>query len=390
MDIQRHLDNEPVVARPPSQLYRFGKMVRRNKVAFTAVNAVALAIAIGFGVSTRLYLKERAARAETLVQKQRADEQRALAEKAKTEAEQQRDAATKAQVEAEANTKAARKVSEFLQNVLGGIRPNNAAGRDTTLLRELLDRTAGRIDQEFKGQPALEAELRHTLSIAYKELGEPETALPLARKAVEIRKALSEQPTPGLYFAMENLRSVLGMLGKESEIEVLGVEHANVARKVFGDNSREVGSALQGLGWSKFRLGEFEAARDLFRQSLATDSQMHGALHGMAFALQSLGDLTGAEDYARRALARRTELYGRENTFVSESLNSLGSILRQRGDSAGAEEAWREALAIRKKLLSASHPQTVASEKLLKELLAARAKNPSPVPPSTNPAPKQP
>ena len=30
-DIQRHLDNEPVVARPPSAAYRFQKFVRRNQ-----------------------------------------------------------------------------------------------------------------------------------------------------------------------------------------------------------------------------------------------------------------------------------------------------------------------------------------------------------------------
>src|SRR5438874_10921442 len=38
-DIQRHLSNEPVIARPPSQFYRFQKAVRRNKVAFTAASA---------------------------------------------------------------------------------------------------------------------------------------------------------------------------------------------------------------------------------------------------------------------------------------------------------------------------------------------------------------
>ena len=36
MDIQRHLDNEPVVARPPSRVYRFQKLVRRNKVIFVS------------------------------------------------------------------------------------------------------------------------------------------------------------------------------------------------------------------------------------------------------------------------------------------------------------------------------------------------------------------
>ena len=34
-DLKRHLNNEPVIARPPSQLYRFQKLVRRNKLAFS-------------------------------------------------------------------------------------------------------------------------------------------------------------------------------------------------------------------------------------------------------------------------------------------------------------------------------------------------------------------
>src|SRR5947207_10245352 len=39
-DVQRHLADEPVVARPPSKLYRLQKMARRNKLAFAAGTAV--------------------------------------------------------------------------------------------------------------------------------------------------------------------------------------------------------------------------------------------------------------------------------------------------------------------------------------------------------------
>src|SRR5207253_1442426 len=35
-DIDRHLNNEPVVACPPSNFYKFQKLVRRNKLAFGA------------------------------------------------------------------------------------------------------------------------------------------------------------------------------------------------------------------------------------------------------------------------------------------------------------------------------------------------------------------
>jgi len=63
-DIQRHVNHEPVVARPPSKLYRLRKLARRNLVAFTAVNAVAATLAIGLGVSLWLLRRERQAHRE--------------------------------------------------------------------------------------------------------------------------------------------------------------------------------------------------------------------------------------------------------------------------------------------------------------------------------------
>src|SRR6266699_895694 len=51
-DIQRHLKNEPVVARPPSGLYRLQKAMLRNKTAFLAAAAIAAVFMIGIVVST--------------------------------------------------------------------------------------------------------------------------------------------------------------------------------------------------------------------------------------------------------------------------------------------------------------------------------------------------
>src|SRR2546425_3246454 len=50
-DIQRHLNNEPVVACPPSNLYRFQKLVRRNKLAFAAAGGIAAALVIGLAIA---------------------------------------------------------------------------------------------------------------------------------------------------------------------------------------------------------------------------------------------------------------------------------------------------------------------------------------------------
>jgi serine/threonine protein kinase len=61
LDIQRHLNHEPVMARPPSRFYRLRKLVRRNRVVFAAGSAVAAALVIGLGTSTWLFLREREA-----------------------------------------------------------------------------------------------------------------------------------------------------------------------------------------------------------------------------------------------------------------------------------------------------------------------------------------
>jgi serine/threonine protein kinase len=61
LDIERYLNNEAVTARPPSRLYRFRKTVQRNKLAFVAAAAVLASLCLGLGLSTWLFVRERAA-----------------------------------------------------------------------------------------------------------------------------------------------------------------------------------------------------------------------------------------------------------------------------------------------------------------------------------------
>jgi serine/threonine protein kinase/Tfp pilus assembly protein PilF len=67
-DLEHYLNDELVVARPPSSLYRFQKLVRRNQAAFIAVGAVLAALVLGFGFSLyelrRALVAEKEARAD--------------------------------------------------------------------------------------------------------------------------------------------------------------------------------------------------------------------------------------------------------------------------------------------------------------------------------------
>ncbi|MHC4066402.1 MAG: serine/threonine protein kinase, partial [Planctomycetota bacterium] len=57
-DIRRHLDHEPIVARPPSATYRLGKFARRRRVPIAVAVVVLMALAIA------AYYQKKASRAE--------------------------------------------------------------------------------------------------------------------------------------------------------------------------------------------------------------------------------------------------------------------------------------------------------------------------------------
>jgi len=62
IDIERHLRDQPVVARPPSAAYWFQKLVRRHKAVFAAGSAVGAALILGLAGSVWMYFRERATR----------------------------------------------------------------------------------------------------------------------------------------------------------------------------------------------------------------------------------------------------------------------------------------------------------------------------------------
>ena len=66
-DLQRHLANEVVAARPPTAAYRLGRLIRRHKLAFAASAAIALSLLIGLASSLwqAVRAQHEAARAKT-------------------------------------------------------------------------------------------------------------------------------------------------------------------------------------------------------------------------------------------------------------------------------------------------------------------------------------
>ncbi|MGC9940569.1 MAG: protein kinase [Verrucomicrobiota bacterium] len=83
-DLRRHLNHEPIVARPPSSAYRFQKLVRRNQLAFATGIAIAAALLLGIIVTTGQAVRATHAKQEALAARQQseANEKKAIAAEA--------------------------------------------------------------------------------------------------------------------------------------------------------------------------------------------------------------------------------------------------------------------------------------------------------------------
>jgi serine/threonine protein kinase len=158
-DIRHHLNHEPVLASPPSTVYRMTKFVRRNRALVTGIAAVLVVLIGGIVVSALFAVGQARARAQ---------------------AEQARDKEASALAEAQA-------VADFLKDdVLASVDPAKAKAPEVTV-RYILDAASEDIEGKFEGKPLVEASVRQTLGNTYLNLGKYNAAEPHLERAVAIQ-----------------------------------------------------------------------------------------------------------------------------------------------------------------------------------------------------------
>jgi len=361
-DLQRHLDQEPVTACPPSNVYRFQKLVRRNKLAFAAAAAVAASLLMGLGISTWMFFQERAAKQEQARLRLQAEAQE---QKAQTEAQK------------------SDQVAEFLKEMLKGVGPSVALGRDTKMLQEILEKTVQRFDKYFTNQPEVRAELEGIIALTYWDLGEPAKSEKMYREALDIWRKLFGNEHPKVAGSLYGLGTVLE--GREdAEAEKVYREALAIRRKLLGDESPEVGDSVHRLGAMLDNQGRREEAEVLFREALTIRKKVFGNEHPkvvdsqgcLATTLYVEGKKSPAEyeAEAREILAAYKRLLGNENFSVVGSFDGLAGFLQGQGRLAEAELLWRESLAMRRKLEGDEHPGTAFSLKNLAGVLTVEGR----------------
>ena len=359
-DIERHLSNEPVTASPPGKLYRLRKLVLRNKLTFSVAALIFLVLVLGVTASTWQAIRARRAEQEK--------------ERARLEAVAER---------ANARTAAAKsdQVAQFLTDMLSGVGPSVALGRDTTMLKEILDKTAERVGKDLTNQPEVAIELLKTLANTYEELGLYPRMEKTASESLRLaRTALGEQ-NPEVGHALQLVAMAQWAQGHYEEAERSQREGLAMQRKLLGSEHAEVGNSLNSLGLVLESQGKFAQAEAMFREAVAIqrksraeDTGLAGVLRNLGMALRDQGKLAEAEAMFREALATLRKLLGNEHPDVANSLNGLAAVLRDEDKLAEAEAMFREALAMRRQLLGNEHPAVAVSLANLALVLAEEGK----------------
>ena len=335
-DVQRHLNHEPVLACPPSSTYRLQKLVERNGLAFAAAAIVTAALIGGLGVSMWLYGKEHIAR------------QRAVLAEAKAETEAARSA----------------QVAQFMRDMLAGVGPSVALGRDTTMLREILDRTAARISRDLKDQPEVEVELRKILTKTYRELGMYRDSEVMAREALRVARARYGEEHLATASAQIDLGWALHGLLRLSEAERFIRQGLTVQQRLLPADDRTIAESLHQLADVLRRASRKDEAEKLERQSIAMKRNRSGngdptlprSLNNLGIVLRDTGrGMSEAEAAFREAASIGEKLMGKENPDVAMALNHLGHLQYDQGRLSEAKSNLNEAVAIQRKVLGPTH-----------------------------------
>ena len=351
-DIEHHLKHEPVTAAAPSTLYLAQKFVRRHRAALAMAAALVALLAAGAVVST--WQAVRATRAQRIAS-----------------AERQR---------AEAEGRKSQEAAQFLKEMLAGIRPAEASGRDTTL--DMLDNATERLKGGLNDQPLVEADLRSTLGEAYQALGQYGKAEPLHRAALELRRRLLGNESPEVAASLYDLGNVYVSQGRQAEAEKLYREALAMQKKLLGAEHMAVAKTLGQLSIALTDRGSQAEAEKLLQEALAVQGKLLGkehaeiaeSLHNLSKVLYRQGDLGQAEATAREALAMRTRLFGSQHLEVAHSLGGLAFVLRGQNRMAEAEATASEAVVMLKKLLGNDHPEVTRAVADLCRILREQGK----------------
>jgi len=341
-DIERYLNNEPVLAGPPSASYRAGKFVRRHRFG-VSVAAAALLLLIAFAATMAVQPRRIA---------------------------QERDRANR-------EAAASQRVADFMVRMFKVSDPSEARGNSVTA-REILDKAANEADTGLASDPVLQARLLAVMGNTYEGLGLYARAESLLARSLEIRRRVLGPDNPDTLASMNDLAETIRWQGRFPEAEKLYREAWEGRQRVLGPDHPATIVSMNGVGLVLTDENRYTQAEKLLGQVLETERRTVGPSaaatlnteNSLALVLQDEGRLPEAEKLYRESADGFRRQFSPEHLNALRGYANLAIVLDQEGRYAESEKLQREMIEIKNRVLGPEHPYTLLSKASLAATLA--------------------
>ncbi len=380
-DINRHLSFEPVLASPPSRVYRTKKFVRKHRNGVLAASLVLLSLLGGLAAVAAVQTAANASLAASLTRET----------KANTALNEANGQLTKSRAAVEARYKLA---TDAIKTFHTGVSEDFLLKEEKfkELRNRLLKSAAdfyGELgallgkDTDIASRRAL-AQSNFELGDLTGKVGRSEDALAAHRAVLAAREAMAAEPEAGALATVDVGRSLLAVAGlleatgktdealasyRRSESLLAGPAGADPsARAALAACRSKMGWLLQTTGKSADALAAYRLARADQEALAAAPEASNDARHDLADTVLRIGVLlgeTGKPSQEAAEYRRALEIYQKladDNPAVTKfrsslaiSHNVLGLLLDKAGKPAEAEAEHRKGLALLQKLAE-DHP----------------------------------
>lgn len=337
-DIRRWLGNEPIEARAPSTAYQLRKFARRNRALVGGVCAVIVALAAGLVATGAALMREADARHEAEVALERATAS-----------------------------------SSFLEQILLGLDPRHAQGRDTELVRELLDRAAASLDEEVE-QPVVRAAMLSTIGRAYLAIFENERGIDALRESVVLYEAAGAEHDDAAAVAWLSMSNALANSNQVEEAE--RIVAASIASAEQRGDRGDLLWALRQYAELQMDVGRWDEALDSIDRAQAVADELNASLIDRGRVAMLRGAILRRVrrlDEARSSYTQALDLYRQGDAPIEASivLNSLAVLARNEGRLDDAARFYRESIDLRMAVDARPNPDVAATLANLGRLLVS-------------------
>jgi non-specific serine/threonine protein kinase/serine/threonine-protein kinase len=320
-DIERYLQNKPVLARPASVRYRLKKYVQRHRLAVAAafaVGALLVAFAINQSVQLRRITRER---------------------------------------------DRANRITDFMTNMFKVSDPSVARGNAVTA-REILDKASKNIGAGLEKDPELQAQMMQVMGTVYDNLGLYPQAESLAARAFESLRNVLGPKHPNTLAAEQRLGWELFREQRYSDAERLLRQLVDESRRVLGPTNQTTLVGMEALGVTLNEEGRYPEAEKLEREAMDLEGRAFGpehtftveAMDNLAHILENEGQFAEAEKLYRHTLEIHRRVLGPDHPITLITVHNLCRALTDEEHQAEAEKMCREAVDIGRRVLGQDHP----------------------------------